>query len=108
MKFVCLLDFRSNKKMFDFSNYWTKSKCKSKYYDNSKNLVNDKMKNKIRDASIQEFVRLKQKLYSFLVDNKERKKAKGTKRNIVTTISHNEYKNVLLNNKRTRHSINRI
>ena len=108
MKFVCLLDFRSNKKMFDFSNYWTKSKCKSKYYDNSKNLVNDKMKNKIRDASIQEFVWLKQKLYSFLVDNKERKKAKGMKRNIVTTISHNEYKNVLLNNKRTRHSINRI
>ena len=104
MKFVCLLDFRSNKKMFDFSNYWTKSK----YYDNSKNLVNNKMKNKSRDASIQEFVRLKQNLYSFLVDNSERKKAKGMKRNIVATISHNEYKNVLLNNKHTRRSINRI
>ena len=49
--------------MFDFSNYWTKSKYKSKYYDNSKNLVNGKMKNKIRDASIQEFVWLKQKLF---------------------------------------------
>ena len=108
MKFVCLLDFRSNKKMFDFSNYWTKSKYKSKYYDNSKNLVNNKMKNKSRDASIQEFVRLKQNLYSFLVDNSESKKAKGMKRNIVATISHNEYKNVLLNNKHTRRSINRI
>ena len=48
------------------------------------------------------------KNYSFLVDNKERKKANGMKRNIVATISHNEYKNALLNNKRTRHSINRI
>ena len=66
------------------------------------------MKNKSRDASIQEFVRLKQNLYSFLVNNSERKKAKGMKRNIVATISHNEYKNVLLNNKHTRRSINRI
>ena len=66
------------------------------------------MKNKSRDASIQEFVRLKQNLYSLLVDNSERKKAKGMKRNIVATISHNEYKNVLLNNKHTRRSINRI
>ena len=48
-------------------------------------------------------------MYSFLVDdNSEHKKAKGANRNVLTTISHNEYKNVLLNNKCLRHSMNRI
>ena len=36
------------------------------------------------------------------------KKAKGVNRNIVATISHNEYKDVLLNKKCLRHSMNRI
>ena len=36
------------------------------------------------------------------------KKAKYMNRNAVATISHNEYKDVLLNNKCLRHSINRI
>ena len=41
-------------------------------------------------------------MYSYLVDdNSEHKKAKGVK-------SHNEYKDVLLNKKYLRHSINRI
>ena len=35
-------------------------------------------------------------------------KAKGMNRNIVATISHNEYKDVLLNKKCMRHSMNRI
>ena len=47
-------------------------------------------------------------MYSFLVDNSEYKKTKGVKRNVVTTVSHNEYKDVLLNNKCIRHSMNRI
>ena len=46
---------------------------------------------------------------SFLVDDSsEHKKAKGVNKNVVTTISHNEYKYVLLNNKCLRHSMNRI
>ena len=36
------------------------------------------------------------------------KKAKGVNRNIVATISHNEYKDVLLNKKCLRHSMIRI
>ena len=51
---------------------------------------------------------MKQKIHSFLVDNTEHKKAKGVKRNVVATISHIEYKDVLLNNKCLRHSMNRI
>ena len=46
---------------------------------------------------------------SYLVDdNSEHKKVKGVNRNVVATISHNEYKDVLLNKKCLRHSMNRI
>ena len=39
-------------------------------------------------------------MYSFLVDdNSEHEKEKGVNKNVVATISHNEYKDVLLNNK---------
>ena len=55
-----------------------------------------------------EVLRLKN-LYWFLVDeNSKYKKAKGVNRNVVASISHNEYKDVLFNNKRLRHSVNRI
>ena len=97
-------DFSSNKEMLDFSNYSTKSK----YYDNSNKLVIGKMKDETGGAAIKEFVELKPKMYSFLVeDNSEDKKAKGVNRNVVATISHSEYKDVLLNNKSLRHSMNR-
>ena len=64
---------------------------------------------KIKDFTIKEFIGLKPKMCSFLVDDSsEHKKAKGVNKNVVTTISHNEYKYVLLNNKCLRHSMNRI
>ena len=48
-------------------------------------------------------------MYSLLVDDSsEHKKGKGVNNNVVTAISHNEYKDVLLNNKCFRHSMNRI
>ena len=55
--------FSSNKEIFDFSNYSTKSK----YYHNSNNLFIDKTKDEIGGAVTEEFVGLKPKLYSFLV-----------------------------------------
>ena len=36
------------------------------------------------------------------------KKAKGVNKNVVATISHNKYKDVLLNKKCLKHSMNRI
>ena len=49
-------------------------------------------------VAIEKIVGLKPKMYLFLVDdNSEHKKRKGVNRNVVATISHNEYKNVLLN-----------
>ena len=41
-------------------------------------------------------------------DSRKHKKAKGVNKKIVATISHNEYKDVLLNNKCLRQLMNRI
>ena len=74
-------DYTSDKEMFDFSNYSTKSK----YYDNSNKLVIGKMKNETGGFAVEEFIGLKPKVYSFLVDNNEYKKAKGVNKNVVAT-----------------------
>ena len=82
--------------MFDFSNYL----AKLKYYDDSNKLALGKIKDETSGVAIKELVRLKPKMYSFWVDeNSEHKKVKGVNKNIVATISHNEYKYVLLNRK---------
>ena len=48
-------------------------------------------------------------MYSFLIDdNSEHKKAKGVNKNVAARIYHGEYKDVLLNKKCLRYSINRI
>ena len=41
-------------------------------------------------------------------DSSEHKKAKGVNKNVVSTIGHGEHKDVLLNKKYLRHSMNRI
>ena len=96
-------DLRSHKEMFDFSNYLTKSK-----YHNSNKSVIRKMKDETGDIGIEEFVVLKPKMYSFLVDNSKHKKAKGVNKNVVAAMRPNEFKDILLNNKCIRHSMNRI
>ena len=108
-------DFRN--KIFDFSNYSTKSQ----YYDDSNKLVVGKMKDETGGDAIEKFVQLKPlvdslysryllySVYSLLVDeNTKHKKAKGVNKNVVATINHNQYKDVLLNKKCFRHSMNRI
>ena len=74
-------DFSSNKEKFDFSSYSTKSK----YYDNSNKLVIRKMKDETWGVVVEEF--LKPKMYSFLVDNSEHKKAKDVNKNAVGTVN---------------------
>ena len=98
-------DFSNDKEMSRFGNY----SPKSKHYDNSNKLVYGKMKDKTAGVAIEEFSGLKQKMYLYLInDDSEHKKAKGVNRNVVTTISYNEHKDVLLNNKCLRHSMNEI
>ena len=82
---------------------------KSKYYDNSNKIVVGKMKDETAGIAIDEFVGLKPKMYSYLInDNNDHKKVKGVNKNVVATISHNEYKDVLLSKKYLRHSMHRI
>ena len=98
-------NFSDDREMFNLSSYL----IKSKYYDNSNKLVLGKMKDETAGVVIEEFVGLEQKIYSHLIgDNSEHNKTKGVNRNIVETIIHNEYKDVLLNKKCLRHSINWI
>ena len=97
-------DFSSNKELFDFSNYLTKSN----FHDNSNKLVNRKLKDETGGVAIEEFIGLKPQIYSLLVDNSEHKKAKGVNKNVVSTINHTEYKDFLLNNNCIRHSMNSI
>ena len=66
------------------------------------------MKDETGGVAIEEFVGLNPKMYSFLVNNYEHKKAKCVNKNVVVTIGHNAYKDVLLNNKCIRHSMNRM
>ena len=67
--------------MFCFSNYSTNSK----YYNNSNKLVIGKIKDETGGVAIEEFVGLKPKIYSFLVDSSEYKKTKGVNKNLVAT-----------------------
>ena len=66
------------------------------------------MKDETRSVAIEEFVRLEPKMYSFLVDNSDYKKSEGVKRKVFAIISQNDYKDVLLNNRCIRYSINKI
>ena len=65
--------FGKDNEMIHFSNYSTKSK----YYDDSNKVVIGKMKDETGGVTIKEFIGLKAKTHSFLVDdNSEHKKAK--------------------------------
>ena len=98
-------DFSKDKEMFHFSNY----SPKSKYYNDWKKLMARKMKDETAGVPNKEFFRFKPKIRSFfVVDSSEYKKAKSVNKNVVATINQNEYKDVLLNNKCLRHSMNRI
>ena len=67
------------------------------------------MKDERTGAVIQKLVGLKPEMYSLLVDDiSEHKKGKDVNRNVVATISHGEYEDVLLNDKCLRHLMNRI
>ena len=67
------------------------------------------MKDETAGVAIEEFAGFKPNMNSYLVDdNSEHKKAEGVNKDVVATISHNGYKDVLLNKKYLRHSMNRI
>ena len=90
-------DFSKDKEIFDFSSY----SSKSKYDDDSNKLTVGKMRAETASVSIKELVvRVEPKMYSYLLDDSsEHKKAKAVNKNVAIAKSHNEYKDIFLNNK---------
>ena len=67
------------------------------------------MEDETADVVIEEFVRSKPRMYSYLVSyTSEHKKGKSVNRSVVATVSHNKYKDVLLNKRCLRNSVNKI
>ena len=66
------------------------------------------MKNETDSVAIEKLVRLTSTMYMNIYGNSEHKKEESVNRNVVATIIHKEYRDVLLNNKCVRHPINRI
>ena len=91
--------------MFVFSYYSEDSEI----FDSANKNVIGKMKDEFRARIINEFVRLKPKMYPLITVNSEDvRKAKGFNKNVVRNIGHEEYINVLFNKKMMRHKMKRI
>ena len=80
-------NFSKDKEMFDFSNY----SAESKYHDDSNKLVVGKIKD--QTGVVKELLGLKPKIHWFLTDDSSKHKVLW---NVVATISHEKYKDVLL------------
>ena len=75
--------------------------------------VNKKVTGMFKDEAggkqIEEFVGLRAKLYSYKLHEKERKRCKGVKRNVVAkSITHEDYKNCLMTKKEQLRKMNVI
>ena len=69
-------------------------------------IVIGKMKDEFKKKIIRDFVGLKSKLCSLVIeDNEKIKKAKGVNKSIIKNKRHREYIDVLFNKKMTRHKI---
>ena len=94
-------NFYKDKYLFDLSNY----PKESKFFDPVNENVIRKMKDVHKGKPIREFVGIKSKIHSTLLDDgKEFNTAKG----VNTVMKFNEYKDILFNKKITRHKMRRI
>ena len=99
-------DFWNDKDLFDNSDYSENSK----YFNKTNKKVIGKFKDEAAGIPITEFIGLRSKMYSYIKDNqKVGKTAKGIKKNIIkNNIKHEDYKNVLLENKQIHHQMKTI
>ena len=99
-------DFRNDKDRFDNSDY----PKNSPYFNKINKKVIGKFKDEAAGVPVIEFVGLRSKMYSYIKDNDEGgKTAKGIKKNIITkNIKHEDYKEVLFNNKQMHHTMKTI
>ena len=99
-------DFWNDKDKFDNSDYPENSQ----YFNKTNKKVIGKFKDEAAGIPITEFVGLRSKMYSYVKDNdKGGKTAKGIKKNVIKNdIKHEDYKNVLFNNKQIHHEMKTI
>ena len=99
-------DFWYDKDKFDNSDYPENSP----YHDNTNRKVIGKFKDEAVSIPIIEVVGFKSKMCSYIKnDEKGGKTAKGIKKNVIKNhIKHEDYKNVLLNNKQLYHKMKTI
>ena len=99
-------DFFKDKSKFDNSDYPENSS----YFNKTNKKVLGKFKDEASGVPIIEFVGLRSKMYSYMKDNdKDVKTAKGIKKNVIKKdIKHEDYKEVLFNNKQMHHTIKTI
>ena len=107
-------DFWNDKDKFDNSDY----PQDSQYFNTTNKKVIGKFKDEVAGIPITEFVGLRSKMYSYMKDNDDEPKkdnekisrtAKGIKKNIIKkNITHENYKEVLFNNKQMYHTMKTI
>ena len=99
-------DFWNDKDRFDNSDYLENSP----YFDKTNKKVIGKFTDEAAGVPICEFIGLRSKMYSYMKENqKGGKTAKGIKKNIITkNIKHEDYKEVLFNNKQIHHTMKTI
>ena len=99
-------DFLADRELFDNSNYPPNSEF---YFSKNKKVIG-KFKDETAGVPIKEFIGLKSKMYSISLDNeKNSKKAKGAKKNVIRKgISHQDYLDVLNESKVMHHRMKTI
>ena len=99
-------DFFKDEKKFDNSDYPENSP----YYNKINKKVIGKFKDEAAGIPIVEFIGLRSKMYSYVKDNEETARtAKGVKKQVIKKIiTHDNYKEVLFNNKQMRHTMKTI
>ena len=99
-------DFFKDEKKFDNSDYPENSP----YYNKINKKIIGKFKDEAASIPIVEFIGLRSKMYSYVKDNEETARtAKGVKKQVIKKIiTHDNYKEVLFNNKQMRHTMKTI
>ena len=99
-------DFWNDKDKFDNSDYPENSS----YFDKTNKKVIGKFKDEAAEIPVPEFIGLRSKMYNYIKDNsKGGRTAKGIKKNVIKkNINHENYKDVLINNKQIMHTMKSI
>ena len=99
-------DFWIDKDKFDNCDYPETSP----YFNNTNKKVIGKFKDEAVGVPICEFVGLRSKMYSYIKDNEQGgKTAKGIKKNVIkNNIAHENYRDILFNNKQMHHKMKTI